>query len=379
MKAWSRSWVEDEPRPALWRTAVGAASVAFVCGCSSPDSRSDARAAAASPAGERPLAGRPIVIAHRGASGHRPEHTLAAYDLAIQMGADFIEPDLVMTKDRVLIARHENEISETTDVAAKFPKRKRTRTVDGEKKTGWFAEDFTLAEIKRLRARERLASRSHAYDGQFEVASFAEIIELAQRRSRELGRTVGVYPETKHPTYHRSVGLALEPALARALAEQKWLEKDAPVIVQSFELSSLRELRKLGVRTRMILLMEAPTARPYDFVVAGDARTYGDFMRPEGLRELARDVDGIGPNKQTIVPPTGADGSLGPPTPLVRWAHQAGLFVHPWAFRSDAPFLPAAYAGDAGREYAQFFALGVDGVFSDFADDAAKARESWGR
>ena len=315
----------------------------------------------------------PLIIGHRGACGYRPEHTLASYELAIEMGADFIEPDLVMTKDRHLIARHENDITDTTDASAKFPDRRTTKIVDGKRLTGWFAEDFTLAEIKSLRARERLATRDHSFDGKFQIPTFEEILDLAARRSADLGRRIGVYPETKHPTYHRSIGLPLEGALVDALAARGWTGADAPVIAQSFEPSSLRELRRLGLRARAILLIDEAPARPYDFVAAGDPRTFGDLVSPENLRWIREFADGIGPHKRLIVP-EGPDGRLLPPTALVQDAHQAGLFVHPFTFRSDPPFLAAEYGGDPAREYAQFFALGVDGVFSDFADAAVRAR-----
>jgi glycerophosphoryl diester phosphodiesterase len=296
-----------------------------------------------------PLARRPIVIGHRGACGYRPEHTLASYELAIELGADFIEPDLVMTKDGALVARHENEISETTDVAEKFPSRKSTKYVDGKAVSGWFTEDFSLAELKSLRARERLAFRGHSYDGLFEVPTLDEIMGLAERRSRELGRTIGVYPETKHPSYHRSVGLPLEPAIAKALAARGWTGRESPVILQSFELSSLRELRGLGIQARMVLLLDEPATRPYDFVLSGDARTSADLARPEDLREVARVADGIGPWKRMIVP-AGADGRLLAPTTLIRDAHDAGLFVHPYTFRNEREFLAAEYEGDPQRE-----------------------------
>lgn len=333
-----------------------------------------ARSAASERTVEGPLGGHePIVIGHRGASGYRPEHTLASYELAIEMGADFIEPDLVMTKDGALVARHENEISGTTDVAVKFPGRRRTKTVDGKSTDGFFVEDFTLAEIKSLRARERLPRRDHSFDGQFEIPTFDEILDLVSRRSRELGRAVGVYPEVKHPTYHRSIGMALEPAVVRVLTARGWIGADAPVILQSFEPASLREYRALGVRARLILLYEDPSQRPYDHVVSGDPRTYGDLASPLELRALASVIDGIGPSKRYILP-AGPDGRLLAPTSLIRDAHAAGLFVHPYTFRSDPEYLAPDYAGDPEAELRQFFTLGVDGVFADFPDHAVRAR-----
>jgi len=313
------------------------------------------------------------VIAHRGASGYRPEHTLASYELAIGMGADFIEPDLVSTQDGVLIARHENEISETTDVAARpeFAARKTVKRIDGREVSGWFSEDFTLAEIKTLRARERLPFRDPSFDGRFEVPTFAEVLALARRKSAETGRTIGVYPETKHPSYFRSLGIPLEEPLLADLQEV-----DLPVYIQSFEMGNLQELRKVTDRP-LIQLLEA-AGQPWDFTVAGDARTYQRLATPAGLAEIATYADGIGPDKRMIVP-ADPGGRLLPPTALVEDAHRAGLLVHPWTFRSDGTFLAAEYGGDPEREYEQFFGLGVDGLFSDFSDLAVRVRERWRR
>ena len=297
---------------------------------------------------------RPLIIAHRGASGHRPEHTLEAYRLGAEMGADFVEPDLVSTKDGVLIARHENEIGGTTDVADRFPDRKHTKTIDGQAITGWFTEDFTLAEIKTLRARERLAFRSHAYDGQFQIATFDEVIELAQQLGKKLGRPVGVYPETKHPTYFRSIHLPLEEKLLASLQKHGWNSRDAPVFIQSFEQENLRVLRG-QTKVRLIQLVSAAT------MVEGD-----------GLKNIAAYADGIGPEKRLVVP-VNADGSLGTPTDLVTRAHAAGLLVHIWTIRVDKEFLPAGYHGKPEAEFEQFRQLGVDGVFTDFPDEAAKS------
>jgi len=296
---------------------------------------------------------RPIVIAHRGASGYRPEHTLEAYRLAVEMGADYIEPDLVSTKDGVLIARHENEIGATTDVADRFPDRKRTKTIDGQSLTGWFSEDFTLAEIKTLRARERLASRSHAYDGQFQVPTFDEVIALAQQLGAARGRDVGIYPETKHPTYFRNLQLPLEEPLLAALGKYGWNRRDAPVFIQSFEQENLRALR---TKTEVRLVQ----------LVSNGAMVAGD-----GLKSIAEYANGLGPEKRLLVP-VNADGSLAPPTDLVSRAHAAGLLVHVWTVRIDKPFLPAGYQGRAEAEFEQLRGLGVDGVFTDFPDVAVK-------
>jgi glycerophosphoryl diester phosphodiesterase len=297
---------------------------------------------------------RPLIIAHRGASGYRPEHTLEAYRLAVEMGADFIEPDLVSTKDGVLIARHENEIGGTTDVADRFPGRKRTTSVDGQSITGWFTEDFTLAEIKTLRARERLAFRSHAYDGQFQIPTFDEVVELAQKLGASRGRPVGIYPETKHPTHFRNIHLPLEEPLIASLQKHGWNRRDAPVFIQSFEQANLRELRQ-KTEVRLIQLM------------SGAAMVDG-----EGLKKIGEYADGIGPEKRLVVP-VNPDGSLGTPTDLVARAHAAGLVVHIWTIRVDKEFLPAGYQGHPEAEFEQFRQLGVDGVFTDFPDVAAKS------
>ncbi len=299
---------------------------------------------------------RPLIIGHRGASGHRPEHTLEGYRLAVEMGADFIEPDLVSTKDGILIARHENEIGATTDAADRFPDRKRTAVVDGQTVSGWFAEDFTLAEIKTLRARERLPFRSHAYDGQFQIPTFDEVIELAQRLGNARGRPVGVYPETKHPTYFRGIGLPLEEHLLASLERHGWNRRESPVFIQSFEAANLRELRK-KTAVRLVQLVSSPS------LVEGD-----------GLKTIAGYADAIGAEKRLVVP-INPDGSIGTPTDLVARAHAAGLAVHIWTIRTDKEFLPAGYHGNAESEFNQFRQLGVDGVFTDFPDVATRAYE----
>jgi glycerophosphoryl diester phosphodiesterase len=316
--------------------------------------------------------GPPLVIGHRGAPGYRPEHTLASYILAIDLGVDFIEPDLVATNDGVLIARHENEISGTTDVAQKFPGRKATKTIDGKAVDGYFTEDFTLAEIKTLRANERLAFRNQAWNGFFEIPTFDEILDLAKAKSLEKGRVIGIYPETKHPSYFRSIGLALEPALVKSLAANDYTDAKAPVFIQSFEVQNLKDLSRL-TKVRLIQLMESERGRPFDFVAAGDRRTYGDLMQPRGLAEIASYAHGIGPYKRSIVP-EGPDKRLQVPTNLVVEAHRAGLLVHPYTFRDEPQFLAPDYGLDPVKEYLQFFELGVDGVFSDAGDTAVRAR-----
>ena len=297
---------------------------------------------------------RPLIIGHRGASGHRPEHTLESYRLAAEMGADFIEPDLVSTKDHVLIARHENEIGGTTDVADRFPDRKRTKTIDGQSITGWFTEDFTLAEIKTLRAKERLAFRAHDFDGRFEVPAFDEVIALAQQLGRALGRPIGVYPETKHPTYFRGIGLPLEEKLLASLSAHGWNRADAPVFIQSFEQENLRALRK-KTRVRLIQLASGP-----------------EMIAPERLKDIATYADGIGPDKRLVIP-VDPDGVPGPPTDLVARAHALSLLVHVYTLRIDKEFLPAGYQGRADEEFRQFRNAGVDGLFTDFPLAAVRA------
>ena len=296
----------------------------------------------------------PLVIAHRGASGHRPEHTLEGYRLAIEMGADFIEPDLVSTKDGVLIARHENEIGTTTDVAERFADRKRTKTIDGTALTGWFTEDLTLAEIKTLRARERLAFRSHAYDGKFAIPTFDEVLDLAQAMGKARGRPVGVYPETKHPTYFRGLSLPLEEKLLDSLQRHGWNDRAAPVFIQSFEQENLRQLRK-KTTVRLIQLVSSPG------MIEGD-----------GLKSIAAYADGIGPEKRLLIP-VNPDGSLAPPTDLVSRAHALNLLVHVWTVRTEQEFLPAGYHGNVAAEFEALRHLGVDGVFTDFPDLGVKA------
>jgi glycerophosphoryl diester phosphodiesterase len=317
-------------------------------------------------------ADRPIVIAHRGASGLLPEHTIAAYTRAIDDGADFIEPDLVPTRDGVLVARHENEISGTTDVAsrAEFADRKTTKTIDGASVTGWFTENFTLAELKTLRARERLPElRGTANDGRFEIPSLDEIITLAKARG------VGIYPETKHPTYFAAIGLPLEAKLVAALDAAGWRDADAPVFIQSFEVTNLKRLDGMtGVR---LIQLVAAEGGPAD----GTYRSYAEMLTPEGLKAVAAYADGIGPEK-TLVIPRGPDMRLTSPTRLVADAHAAGLKVHPWTFRAENYFLPADHRkgedprahGDLAGEIRAYLATGIDGLFSDFTAEAVAAR-----
>ena len=325
----------------------------------------------------------PLVIGHRGASGYRPEHTIASYTLAIELGADYIEPDLVSTKDHVLVARHENDITGTTDVAShpEFAARRTTKTIDGVVHEGWFTEDFTLAELRTLRAVERLPDlrpANTAFDGLYQIPTFQEVIDLAKRHR------VGIYPETKHPTYFDSIGLSLEEPMLAALRANGLDRPGAKVFIQSFEVTNLKELNR-KTKLPLVQLIDEVGA-PYDLVVAGDPRTYADLVTPAGLAEIATYADGIGPSKNLIVPRDAA-GNLLEPTSLVRDAHRAGLVVHPWTFRRENNFLPNDFRqgnpaspeylrapGDLPAELRLFFRLGVDGVFSDNSDVAVATR-----
>jgi len=319
----------------------------------------------------------PIVIAHRGASGERPEHTIAAYRLAIAQGADFIEPDLVLTKDGILVARHENEISETTDVADRpeFADRKATKTIDGREVTGWFTEDFTLAELKTLRARERLPKlRSTDYDGQFDIPTFEEILALLAEVNRGRDKPVGVYPETKHPSHFIAIGLPHEAPLLALLDRFGYRGRKAPVLIQSFEVRNLMDLRAKS-DLPLIQLMDSEGGPP-DM----PETSYAVMASPAGLTRIASYADGIGPNKAMVIP-RATLGSLGEPTSLVRDAHAAGLKVHPWTFRRENYFLPLgdkgglnpSAHGDLGAEITAYLATGIDGLFSDNVREAVAA------
>lgn len=313
----------------------------------------------------------PLIIAHRGASGMLPEHTIEAYTLAIEQGAHFIEPDLVSTRDGVLIARHENELSDTTDVADKFPNRQSTRTVDGRKVRGWFSEDFTLAEIRTLRARERLSFRDQSNNGKFAIPTFDEVLSLVQRESARRGRPIGVYPETKHPTYFRSKNLGLENPLVESLNRAGLTQASDWVFIQSFEVTNLKDLNTM-TDVRLVQLLSFGDLPPYDQGMAGTGLTYGDMITDEGLAEIATYADGIGPWKVLIVPQD-RDGNPMPATDLVARAHRAGLVVHAYTFRDEPQYLIKPYNGDPLAEYRRFFTLGTDGVFSDFPATALRA------
>jgi glycerophosphoryl diester phosphodiesterase len=329
----------------------------------------------------------PIVIAHRGASGYAPEHTLASYFIAIEQGADYIEPDLVMTRDGVMVARHENEISGTTDVAdrSQFAGRRTTKVVDGVSVTGWFTEDFLLEELKTLRARERipeLRPGNTRLDGRLEIPTLEEILALARgveekRRVRAgaLGvappQPIGVYPETKHPSYFAGLGLPMEEQLVATLERYAYRGIDGRAFLQSFETGNLRVLRGM-TQLPLVQLIEAGGA-PYDLVASGDSRTYADLVSPKGLEELATYASCIGPSKALIIPRDGA-GKLGTPTSLVADAHAAGLAVHPWTFRAESAFLPGGV--DLEGELLEFLKTGIDGFFTDQADLGVRARDA---
>ena len=353
---------------------------------------------------------KPLVIGHRGASGYLPEHTLESYKRAVELGADFIEPDLVATKDGVLIARHEPNITGTTDVStrAEFASRKTKKVVDGVEEEGWFASDFTLAEIKTLRAIQPLADRDQSHNGKYQIPTLEEVLDLAKSEGAKAGRTVGVYPETKHPTYHVRLGLPLEDRLLTILAKYSYTAKSSPVIVQSFEVSNLKYLRT-KTQIRLVQLVDAndvnadgsmdltaPYDKPYDFAVAGDKRTFASLLTPAGLKEVKTYADGIGPWKPYLIPSKQVDANkdgkaddlngdgkiderdrvMMPATDVVKNAHAAGLLVHPYTFRSEAKRLASDFKGDPKAEYKLFYQLGVDGVFSDFPDHAKAARDN---
>ena len=316
------------------------------------------------------LAQQPLVIAHRGSPGYLPDHTLAGYERAIALGADYLEPDLVSTADGVLVARHENEIGGTTDVARHFPQRKTTKVVDGESISGWFTEDFTLAELKTLRARQPMDDRPKTHDGRYEIPTLDEILALVTRLEAEHGRRIGLYPETKHPSYFDQLGLSLEEPLVEALHAAGLDGPEDPVFIQSFEVGNLQQLAQMTGLRRVQLVWE-PTAHPWDQRLGG--KTYGDLLTPEGLAFVATYAHGLGVHKAHLLPPR-PDGTLGPATGLLTAAHQAGLLVHVYTFRSEDRYLPAEHQGDPEAELRRFFTLGIDGAFCDFPDVGVRAR-----
>ena len=328
----------------------------------------------------------PLVIAHRGASGYMPDHTLAGYIKAVELGADFIEPDLVSTKDGVLIARHEPNLKDTTDIATRpeFAMYERVEKVDGREEKGWFASDLTLAQIKTLRAKQPRADRSAAFDGQFEIPTFEEILQLREKLSKQYKREIGVYPETKHPAWHAEKGLGFEAGLVALLDKYNLNRVDAPVFIQSFELTNLKALKAM-TDVKKVYLIDGDyvaadgsvlTIRPYDFVKQGDVRTYEDMLSDANLKEIAQVVQGIGPWKVYIASYKTESGKTTrlPANNFIARAHAAGLAVHPFTFRNEAKHLTSGDMGEPYHEYALYFQLGVDGVFSDYTDKAVAAR-----
>ncbi|WEN15814.1 glycerophosphodiester phosphodiesterase [Rhodanobacter sp. AS-Z3] len=337
--------------------------------------------ARSAPTAEKPLASTVQVIAHRGASALRPEHTLAAYAKAIADGADFIEPDLVMTADGILLSRHENEIGGTTDVAehAEFADRRTRKIIDGHAQTGWFTEDFTLAELDTLRARERLPQlRSTQYDGQFPLATLEQIIALVAAEAKTRGRQIGIIPEIKHGTYFRGIGLPMEDDLLTLLDAHEYT-RAAPVEIQSFETDNLQYLRQRLIaknchNIRLLQLLDEPAEQPYDVRAMGGTLTYEAMMTVTGLRDIALYADAIGPNIRAIIPLT-AEQELGEPSWLVHDAHRAGLEVHPYTFRPENQFLPLNLRHDSDpreinpagsiAEIRRYLATGIDAFFTD--------------
>ncbi|MFI5686247.1 glycerophosphodiester phosphodiesterase [Streptomyces sp. NPDC051636] len=371
-------------RALLGAAVLGAGGV--VLGLPGAAGAAEAKAAAGHGGGGLKSLPVPTVIGHRGASGYRPEHTFGSYQLALDLGADVVEAgDLVPTKDGHLVCRHEPEIGGTTDVAdhPEFAGRRTTKVLDGVSTTGWFTEDFTLAELKTLRAVERIpANRPHntLYNGRWEIPTFEEVLRWQDEQTRKRGRQVWIYPETKHPTYFRKLGLGLEERVANLLRKYGKDKRNSPVILQSFEPSSIQRLNTL-VDNPLVVLLSTADSRPWDFVEAGDPRTVADLVTPKGLREIAGYAQGIGPTLDLVVPKD-ANGRLTTPTTLVKDAHAVGLVLHPYTMRNENPFLPAEFRkgtaadayGDVFGAFKAYFATGIDGVFTDNADTGVLAR-----
>ena len=319
----------------------------------------------------------PLIIAHRGACGYRPEHTMAAFELAVEMGADAIETDLVPTRDGVLVCRHDAELSLTTDVAdhAEFAERRTYRDVDGVQLEGWFVEEFSWEELRTLRACERWPFRDHSYDRKFEIVSLPELLAFQQRAAAPDGGQIELFLELKHPTYFATRCINIPQLLLDAVFNHRF----SPIHIESFEESVLLSLQRSGLS--LIQLIDDAATRPFDFTLRGDGRTFGDLITPEGLSRIAEYASGIGVWKRLIVPAQTPDADaaaakpvgLAAPTSLVADAHAAGLQVHAWTFRSERAFLAEDYAGDPLREYQQFRGLGIDGFITDFQDVARRA------
>ena len=326
---------------------------------------------------------KPFVLGHRGCCARRPEHTLGSYAEAIALGADFIEPDLVPTKDGVLIARHEPNIAETSNVAdhPEFASRKTVKVVDGDKMEGWFTEDFTLAEIKTLRAKERLGAlrpESQGYDGQFQIVTFDEITDFVAAECAARGRVVGLIPEIKHSTYFAAAGFDMEALFVERLMASKYCQT-APVIVQSFEVANLKRLKGMlagRANLKLMQLIDEDPKVPADVAKAGGAMTYAEMLKPAGLAAIAQYADWVSPWTRQIIP-LAASGALGKPGTMVRDAHRVGLKVGCYTFRPENHFLPTdmrSKAGDGARypagsvaEIRRYMALGIDGFFTDDA------------
>ena len=322
---------------------------------------------------------RPVIIAHRGASGYVPEHTLGSYALAITMGADYVEPDLVMTKDGHLIARHDNELGLTTNVAShpEFAHLQKTQKVDGNEVTGWFTEDFTLEDIKMLRAVERIPDirpGNARMDESFEIPTFQEIIDLVKGLQISLKKSIGIYPEIKHSSHFKKLGLPMEEVLVNTFHENGYKDSDAPVYIQSFEVNNLKELKKL-TNLRLLQLYESDmNLQPADQILIGSSLTYGNMSTPEGLAEVAKYAAAVGPDKTSIIPRDN-NNNLGEPTSFVADAHANGLKVHPYTFRAENTFLPKEYqnedpskSGNFVGELQKYIDAGIDGLFSDQPD-----------
>ncbi|CAN5882958.1 glycerophosphodiester phosphodiesterase [soil metagenome] len=386
-------------------TALTAAATLALVACTMPGANSAK--------GLMTLDGKPpLVVAHRGASGYLPEETMEAYARAIELGADVIEMDLAVTKDGVLVARHDPNLALNTDVAGhpEFASRKKTMKVDGETQTGWFVQDFTLAEVKTLGGISTDAERPQQFNGKFKVVTFQEILDFQKLKTRETGRAIAIYPETKNPTWFRDLGLPMEDKLIAMINAAGLNSKTAPIYVQSFEPGSLKYMKSKGLNTKMIQLIDGdgidmktgamtyavPVDRPYEWAKAGDMRTFSAMVTPAGLAEIKTYADGIGPWKRYIISIKGTMGADGKavdvnkdgkvndadatsiaPTTLIADAHKAGLFVHPFTFRNENRRLPIDYAGDPKNEYLAYYRLGVDGVFTDFTDTAIAARTTY--
>jgi glycerophosphoryl diester phosphodiesterase len=334
----------------------------------------------------------PLIIAHQGASGYLPEHTLEAYQRAIELGADFIEPDLVMTRDGVLIARHEPNLIETTNVAEipQFADRRRVIEIDGQTVAGFFSHDFTLAEIKELRARQPRLYRDQSYNDRFQIPTLSEILDLVQQVEADTVRIVGIYPETKHPTYFQQLGLGLEAPLIQTLIDHHFTDPQR-VFIQSFEVSNLKDqlvplMAAHKIDLPLVQLCDSLHLKPYDFVVNQDSRTYADLVHPDGLKRFVSTyARAIGPWKRSIVFTEAIEMQkriqanerlTGKGSSIITDAHAAGLAVHAYTFRNEPQFLAVDYHNDPIAEYQQFYQLGIDAVFSDFPDTALQAR-SW--